>query len=235
MQTREVIELDCEESHELLFRIQVEGNDVSPARVRLVCEGDEMSYMFLGRSSGEEGIVQFAVPTMKDKVKEGIHPARVEVLIDNKYFAPVQFDINFKRPVKVYAEALRVLPPVTRKPEVRVTAEAVVTRVIESTPRPIVIDTPSPAPIPPDLRPTDAIEPEPVPVKPTQESLPEPSPAPVRTGPVVPSASPVPTPPVPDPVVPALPPPSPPPTPITRPQQGTLRDRYQKRRPGGQR
>lgn len=218
--TREIIQLDCEEPHELLFRIQVEGNDVSPARVRLVCEGDEMSYMFSGRSSGEEGIVQFALPVMKGKIREGVHPARVEVLIDNKYFAPVSFDIDFKQPVKVFAEAVKVLPPVAKRGEIKVSAEPVALRQSEPAARPIVIEPPVPVAIPVEHAPTETTvvsttintleEPEltPTPVQPNPELLPIPEP----TSPVVP-----------------VPPPPPPPAQPPRPRAGSLRDRYQKK------
>lgn len=121
----ETIDLDMEESNELLFKVKVEGADPAPAKVRLVCESGDLAFMFNGRSAGGDGLVQFNMPVMKDKLKEGVYQARVEVLIENRYFAPVQFQVNFKKAVKVMAENVTVVP---RKaaPEVTVSAVPVV-------------------------------------------------------------------------------------------------------------
>ena len=93
----ETITLDPEDSNELLFKVRVEGVDQAPAQVRLVCESGDVSYMFNGRASGEEDIIAFNLPIMKDKIREGCYLSKVEVLIENKYFAPVSFQINFKK------------------------------------------------------------------------------------------------------------------------------------------
>jgi hypothetical protein len=121
----ETVDLDVEESNELAFKIKVEGTANSPARVRLVCEGPDISYMFNGRGTNEDGVVQFIMPKMNDKLQEGIYQARVEVLIENKYFSPVQFQINFKKTVKVVAEALFLQPRIA-KPEISVSAAPIV-------------------------------------------------------------------------------------------------------------
>lgn len=107
----ETVSLDSDESNELLFKVKVEGADQAPAKVRLVCEAKDVSYMFEGTcSSAGEDIVQFDVPALKGKLAEGTYPARVEVLIDNRYFVPVRFNMTFKRAVTVVAEAMTVVP-----------------------------------------------------------------------------------------------------------------------------
>ena len=121
----ETIDLDIEESNELAFKIKVEGTANSPAKVRLVCEGSDVSYMFNGRGTGEDGVVQFIMPQMKDKLPEGVYQAKVEVLIENRYFSPVQFQINFKKAVKVVAEALFLQPKIA-KPEISVSAQPII-------------------------------------------------------------------------------------------------------------
>ena len=130
----ETIDLDMEESNELAFKIKVEGTANSPAKVRLVCESSDVSYMFNGRGTSEEGVVQFVLPQMKDKLQEGTYSARVEVLIENRYFSPVQFQINFKKALKVVAESIFVAPK-TAKTDIAVTAQ------------PVVISKPQPKPV----------------------------------------------------------------------------------------
>jgi len=118
----ETISLDMEEANDLAFKVQIEGA-TTPANVRLVCEGQDVSYMFKGHSSGD-GVIEFTIPQMSNKIQEGLYMARVEVLVENRYFAPVQFQINFKKAVKVFAEAIRVNKPVLNS-EVKVSAVAV--------------------------------------------------------------------------------------------------------------
>lgn len=111
-----------EEVNDLAFKVQVEGA-TGPATTRLVCEGADVSYMFKGRSTGD-GVIEFTVPQMSNKIQEGTYMARVEVLVENRYFAPVQFQIHFKKAVKVFAEAIKVNKPIL-VPEVKVSAVSV--------------------------------------------------------------------------------------------------------------
>jgi len=122
----ETIDLDCEESQELLFRVKVEGAEQAPAKIRLVCESENIAYMFDGHDAGKDGLVQFNLPVMKDKLKEGVYQSRVEVLIENRYFAPVQFQINFKKTIKVMAESVSNFVHKPKQPEITVTAAPVV-------------------------------------------------------------------------------------------------------------
>lgn len=123
-QQLETIDLDVEEPNELCFKVSVEGADPAPARVRLVCESDKVSYMFSGRPVGSDGTVSFQLPVMKNKLEEGTYTSRIEVLVENRYFSPVQFQINFKRLMKVVAEVVSI-PQRRAQPEIRVTAKAV--------------------------------------------------------------------------------------------------------------
>ena len=122
------ITLEIDEPNELLFKVKVEGTDPAPAKIRLVCQsesGNTMSYMFNGKAC-EEDIVQFIIPPMVGKMKEGLYESRIEVLVENRCFVPVEFDLNFKKTVKVVAEAFR--PPVPPPPKVTVTASPIVAK-----------------------------------------------------------------------------------------------------------
>ena len=159
-QLTETISLDVDEANELAFKLKVEGAS-SPAKVRLVCESGDVSYMFNGRGTGEDGVVQFVIPQMKGKLTEGTYSARVEVLIENRYFSPVQFQINFKKTMQVFAESLQIVS--APKPEIRVTAQPVVVArpVQRQEQRPVVIQPPAPIPVqksPPPAPPLPAPE-----------------------------------------------------------------------------
>jgi hypothetical protein len=81
--------------------------------------------VFDGYKGPGEDVVEFTVPKMKDKIQEGTYDARVEVLIENRYFSPVQFRINFKKAVQVFAESIRPNRPAATIPEVKVSAISV--------------------------------------------------------------------------------------------------------------
>lgn len=127
-QLKETIELDIDEPNELVFAVKVEGiTSVNPARVRLVCERDGMSFMFPGREIQGSGHVQFDIPKMSDMLEAGSYSSRVEVLVENRYFEPVNFELEFKKTVSVVAEAVKK-PEIKRKPPIKVSAAPVIKR-----------------------------------------------------------------------------------------------------------
>lgn len=121
----ETVELDLEESNDLTFKIKMEGSATSPAKVRLVCENNDFAYMFNGYGTGEDEVVQFTIPRMDKRLSEGNYRARVEVLVDNRYFAPLQFNLNFKKSLSVVAEAIQVIRKPS-SPDVTVTASSLI-------------------------------------------------------------------------------------------------------------
>lgn len=141
----EPIVLDVEETNELLFKVKVEGTDPSPAKVRLVCEGEDgVSYMFSGRP-GQDDLVQFVIPAMNGKIKEGSYVGSIEVLVESRCFVPVQFNINFKKTVKVMAEVYKpALPP---PPKVTVTATPIIVKKPIAPPAPVAQRSPNREPV----------------------------------------------------------------------------------------
>lgn len=130
--TVETITLDIDEQAELDFKVKIEGTNSAP-RVRLVCESSDMAYMFAGRQALDaDDVVRFTLPQMKDKITEGVFPARVEVFVENRYFTPVQFNVAFKKSVKVVAESIMLVSK-PQKQEVTVSAGPIVVRQAQKT------------------------------------------------------------------------------------------------------
>lgn len=121
----EDLTLDIDESTDIAFKIKMEGAVSAPAKARLVCEGTDFSYMFNGYATEESEVVQFTLPQMAGKLKEGTYEARVEVLVENRYFVPVKFQVNFKKSLSVVAESV-VVKPKENKKELKVTAEPII-------------------------------------------------------------------------------------------------------------
>lgn len=118
------IKLNLDEENQLLFKMKVKGSDKSPSTVRLVFEGAGYAYSIPGSPAGvEDDVYKFDVPALHSKLDEGSYRSRVEVIVDGRYFAPVEFETEFKRPMQVQAESLVV----TRgnRPAERMTERAV--------------------------------------------------------------------------------------------------------------
>lgn len=137
----ETIELDSDEDNELLFKVNIEGNVVGPAKVRLVCEADNVSYMFPGHAVTQPGLVQFVIQRGSG-LKDGSYPARVEVMVENRYFVPVSFNVELKKKVSVVVEHVAAPKVVVKKDDVKVSAVPVIRP--KAAPTPIVIEGPTP-------------------------------------------------------------------------------------------
>ena len=124
MKLTEAIQLDIDEKNDLDFSIRIEGADNSASSVRMVLEAEDVSYMFKGKLTQEANVVKFTLPKMRD-LKEGTYSSRVEVVVDNKFFLPVEFDLKFVRPVSVVVEQVQVAKKI-EAPKVSVTAMPVV-------------------------------------------------------------------------------------------------------------
>lgn len=119
---REAIVVDSDENNELLFKVRIEGTDPTPAKVRLVCEdANGVSFMFEGKSFSDD-VVQFLIPAMGKKINEGTYASKIEVVVNNRLFVPVAFDLNFKKTVNVVAEVIRPTAPASIDESVTITA-----------------------------------------------------------------------------------------------------------------
>lgn len=99
--------MDLEENSELFFKLRVKGSD-KESKVRLVIEGKDCSYLFTGKETNEEDIYRFPVPAMIAKgLDEGIYKSKVEVIVEGRYFAPIEYESTFKRTIRVEAVAMK--------------------------------------------------------------------------------------------------------------------------------
>lgn len=130
---QQTIELDLEEASDLMFRVRVEGADNSPAKVRLVCESQHIAFMFNATGTNEPDVVQFNLPAMNNKLQEGTYSARIEVLVENRYFSPVAFNIAFKKAMKVVAESI-VVKPKTKPADISVSVAPILVKKPEAQP-----------------------------------------------------------------------------------------------------
>lgn len=104
----DAIELKLDEENELIVRLGIQGAQSAPQVVRIVCEGETHDLSIRGESV-EGGATRFVVPSMvleKGFQAGKLYTAKVEVVVENKYFVPAQFEFFYTAPVKVVAEAV---------------------------------------------------------------------------------------------------------------------------------
>ncbi len=117
----ETVERDTEEATEMLFKVTVEGIDQAPAHVRMACENGSVGYFFNGEPTDQTDVFAFTIPA--NTLKEATYLTKIEVLIENRYFAPVTFNLNAKKKMKVVVEAVK---PRAKSSEAKVSVEKIV-------------------------------------------------------------------------------------------------------------
>ena len=110
----DTIDLHLDNDNELMFKVVVEGSRPADSVCRLMLEGGDFSYAFSGNVS-EEGEVSVVIPTLKKSLTEGTYKAKLEVLVDDRIFMPLEFNANFKQSLKVTAEAITRVVKTTSK------------------------------------------------------------------------------------------------------------------------
>lgn len=95
-----MIEIKLEEATSLTLEMQIEGDvkkDDTQLRFSVVSEG--IRYSFAGREV-EKGVYQIEFPVMSGLITEGQYPAEVEIMVDGKYFVPLEETIKFTKAIK---------------------------------------------------------------------------------------------------------------------------------------
>ena len=104
----EKLELKLDESNGLIFEVNITGADSEEAepKYRFFCGANNMELVVEGRSV--DGKVYVDIPVLKDILNEGTYPARLEVLVDDRYFTPLEMNVEFKKSLMVTAESVIV-------------------------------------------------------------------------------------------------------------------------------
>lgn len=107
---KENLDIHLDESNELLFEIDVEGTLSKPSDIRFVINtSNDLSYMVKGKID-DQGKIRVIVPPLSGVIKEGSYDSTLEVLIDGKYFTPIEFSAQFKKSVLVVVEQKKNIP-----------------------------------------------------------------------------------------------------------------------------
>ena len=113
------IPLKLDENNTLEFSVDITGDEPiegSPV-IRFVCESKDVSYVFEGKYTGGND-VKVEVPPMKGKLKEGTYSSKLEVILEDRYFVPLELDVEFKVSRKVVAEIKQRKKPARKQADV---------------------------------------------------------------------------------------------------------------------
>lgn len=115
----EQITLELDEAFSLELNVSVNGTNKGPSVVRLCLESGDCSFVFNGKKSlSEANDYKFDIPAMlKHDVAAGTYEAKVEVIVENRYFVPAKFELKFE-------EAVRVVVSESAKPKVKKQVES---------------------------------------------------------------------------------------------------------------
>jgi hypothetical protein len=127
----EDIKLSLDRENVLEFNVEIQGyantSTTNPPQVRLFLEQKNIGFCMAAKK--EDKSYSVIIPEMKNILEAGVCDARMEVIIDNKYFVPWESQIEFDREVKVEAA-----PIIRSEPQPNVSVQ--VKPVIKEEPKP---------------------------------------------------------------------------------------------------
>jgi len=100
------IDLMLDEENELTFNVNIEGSRPATAKCRLSLAGENMSLVFeSSKVDGDE--ISVILPPLHHVLKEGEHEMTLEVIVEDRYFAPLKVLGNFEKSIKITAESIK--------------------------------------------------------------------------------------------------------------------------------
>lgn len=137
------IYLDTDNS--LAFSVDIAGAAGSSVRSQFVMEGPNgINFCFKGRSEGKE--IHVEIPTLKNMISEGKYNTRLEVIIDDRVFVPLELQTELRRTVTVEA----AVKTINR-------SQPIVTAAVIN--RPKIVEQTAVVPVEPEPTPTEKEEP----------------------------------------------------------------------------
>ena len=109
------VDLMLDEDNELRFKVNITSSRPGESSCRLMLESGGVQYGFKG-STTVDGEIAITIPPLKNILNEGIYDTKLEVVVDDKLFVPLEMKVNLEKSVAVTAEAV-VRTPKKKKVE----------------------------------------------------------------------------------------------------------------------
>ena len=150
------IYLDTDNS--LAFSVDIAGAAGSSVRSQFVMEGPNgINFCFKGRSEGKE--IHVEIPTLKNMISEGKYNTRLEVIIDDRVFVPLELKTELRRTVTVEA----AVKTINR-------SQPIVTAAVINQPK--IVEQTAAVPVEPEPTPTEKEEPIEIKQEPVKQEKP---------------------------------------------------------------
>jgi hypothetical protein len=136
------MKLSLDRENILEFNVDIQGyantSTTKAPKVRMILEQKNMGFCMV--ATKEDKTYTVVIPEMKNIMESGVCEARMEVIIDNKYFVPWESQIEFDREVKV--EAAPIIKE-ELQPVVAVQAQPVIKKIPQPQKRVVKEESPS--------------------------------------------------------------------------------------------
>jgi len=136
------MKLSLDRENILEFNVDIQGyantSTTKAPKVRMILEQKNMGFCMV--ATKEDKTYSVVIPEMKNIMESGVCEARMEVIIDSKYFVPWESQIEFDREVKV-----EVVPIIKEElqPAVSVQAQPVIKEIPQPQKRVVKEEAPS--------------------------------------------------------------------------------------------
>ena len=141
------MKLSLDRENILEFNVDIQGyantSTTKAPKVRMILEQKNMGFCMV--ATKEDKTYSVVIPEMKNIMESGVCDARMEVIIDNKYFVPWESKIEFDREVKVEAA-----PIIREEQEPDLSVQV----------KPIIKEEPKPEPVKPVVKEETAPKPK---------------------------------------------------------------------------
>ena len=136
------MKLSLDRENILEFNVDIQGyantSTTKAPKVRMILEQKNMGFCMV--ATKEDKTYTVVIPEMKNIMESGVCEARMEVIIDNKYFVPWESQIEFDREVKVEAAPIIIEE---LQPVVSVQAQPVIKEIPQPQKRVVKEESPS--------------------------------------------------------------------------------------------
>jgi hypothetical protein len=112
------VDLMLDEDNELRFKVNITSSRPGESSCRLMLESGGVQYGFKGTTTAD-GEIAVTIPPLKSVLNEGVYDTKLEVIVDDKLFIPLEMKVNLEKSVAVTAEAVVRAP---KKEQVKASA-----------------------------------------------------------------------------------------------------------------
>ena len=95
--------LFLDDENEVRFSLEIEGAAPADVHASMILEGKKGYSLSFPGSPVDGGEIEVVVPPLKSILAEGTYKARLEVVVDNRLFVPLELTTTLKNSVKVEA------------------------------------------------------------------------------------------------------------------------------------